>query len=258
MSEKSGLKLSLLNEHELKNSIIDLVSEIKLITGAVLHAGQMLDMQIEMLQRFIVGGFGMLSKSEVVQAFYMNLQGQFEDVYVHYNKELNAEFVGNVLRGYLRYKKQFLREKRDLIIDAIQPALPPVKKDIDYDFWKEMVQEDFRLLCLGLDTNTLWFDRKYYTIRKFGLMPFKGIKTWFYFMRKALMHFDWGINMPRNANLQNFHMVTVNQIYILFKHPEDFKKCVQIARKYAYWHILNACKECGINNIWNDVKGEGK
>jgi hypothetical protein len=68
MSEKSGPKLSLFSESESKMIVMDLASEIKLITGAVLHNGEMMEKQIDMLNRFIVTGFGMLSKSEITQA----------------------------------------------------------------------------------------------------------------------------------------------------------------------------------------------
>lgn len=136
-SERNGRKLSWLNDDEFHDTVVDIVSEIKLVTGAVLCQGQQLLLQIQMLKRFITTGFGMLSKAEVVEAFYMNNQGQFEEVYVHYNKELNAEFVGNVLRAYMRYKVRFLNEKRDKIIDLL--SLPKVVKPrtIDVEFWRD-------------------------------------------------------------------------------------------------------------------------
>jgi hypothetical protein len=253
MSEKSGPKLSLFSESESKMIVMDLASEIKLITGAVLHNGEMMEKQIDMLNRFIVTGFGMLSKSEITQAFYMNLQGQFEEVYVHYNKELNAEFVGSVLRAYIRFKKSFLREKRDMIIDVITTP-KTVKIEIDYNFWKEQIHNDINILRCGYESDSLWFDRKYYTLRKFGLMPFKGLKTWFYFIRKALMHYEWDLWFPVNCDLKTFRIFTVHQVYLLFKIPADYRKCVEVARKYAYWHVLNACVECGVNDLWKEIQ----
>lgn len=251
--ERNGRKLKLLNEDDAHNAVVDLISEIKLITGAFVYDGNMMKAQVEMLKRFLVTGFGMLSKEEIVESFYMNHQGVFDEVYVHYNRELNAEFTGNVLRAFLKWKAGFLREKRDRIIGILAPIKMP-ERDIDYDFWKVRVQEDLNILQFKSNEISMWHQRKYYTLRKFGLMPFKGISSWFYFIRKALISQRWHLYLPAKTDMSKYKFVTINQVYLLFKNPDDFKLCVEVARKFAYWYILNACAECGVNNLWKDIK----
>jgi hypothetical protein len=253
IAEKSGKKLQWLSDDDSYNEIIDIITEVKMLTGALVYSGKEFEIQAEMLQLFIVSGFGMLSKSEIVYAFYLNLQGQFDEVYVHYNKELNAEFVGNVLRGYLKYKKIFLRQKRDSIITLLEP--PKMEKyEIDYDFWKELVQQDLDYLKNINKDSTLWNVRKYYTLRKFGLMPFKGKSTFFYFIKKAIGNKYFLLNLPQNTNYRNYEFTSVMQLRSIFKTSQDYHICIEDARKLSYWYVLQTCADFGINNIWQDVK----
>lgn len=251
-AEKNGHKLKWLSDDDQHNSIVDIISEIKLITGAVLYDGDKLVLQHEMLKRFIVTGFSMLTKSEIVQAFYMNLQGAFQDVHVHYNKELNAEFIGNVLRAYLKWKNTFIRTKGEQVDAVLLPA-PKVKREIDYDFFKEQVQTDLLYLKFRASTSTMWHERKYYTLRKFGYMPFKGLSTWVFFMRQALSEKNFRLNVPANSNFSRFAFGSVGEMRRVFQDSTEYQKCISSARMISYWYILQACVDCGINNIWEDV-----
>jgi len=251
--ERSGQKLQLLSDDDAFNAVADLVSEIKLITGAIMHEGDKLELQLEMIKRFIVSGFGNLTKPEIVQAFYMNLQGQFEDVYVHYNKELNAEFIGNVLRAYLRWKARLVNDKGHKIQQLLKSE-KPVKRDIDYEFWKELIQKEYEVLKAKGVSDQLWHDRKYYTLRKYGLLYFIGLDTWFYFMKKAIKNTNGELKVPLNSNLAKYSFVTVASVINIFHTHADFKVCLTEARRLAYLYVLKACIDCGINNLWEDIK----
>lgn len=251
--ERSGQRLRSLNDDDAFNSIADLCSEIKLITGAIMHEGKMLEPQLEMLKRFIVSGFGNLTKAEIVQAFYMNLQGKFEDVYVHYNKELNAEFMGNVLRAYMRWKARLVNDKGH----KIQLLLQQEKRkavEIDYEFWKELIQKDFENYKKFRGSDQLWHDRKYYTLRKFGLLYFKNLDTWFFFMKQAIKNTNGHLKVPLHSNFSKYSFVTVGSVVNIFHSHEDFRTCLSEARRLAYCYILKVCAESGINNLWEDIK----
>lgn len=251
--ERSGQKLQLLSDDDAFNAVADLCSEIKLITGAIMHEGKMLEPQLEMLRRFIVTGFGNLTKPEIVQAFYMNLQGKFEDVFVHYNKELNAEFIGNVLRAYLRWKARLVQDKGHKI-QLLLKAEKLVRRDIDYDFWKDLIQQDFEFYKKFRASDQIWHDRKYYTLRKFGLLYFKSLDTWFWFMKKAIKNTNGVLKVPVNSNMAKYSFVTVASVVNIFHSHEDFKVCLSEARRLAYLYVLKCCLEGGINNLWEDIK----
>ena len=254
--ERSGRKLRSLNENEAHDVIVDLVSEIKLVTGSIVYQGDMLVAQLEMIKRFLLSGFSMLTKEELVEAFYMNLQGAFEEVYVHYNKELNAEFLGNVIRAYVRWKAVLLKENSKLL----SVLLSPVKREInviDYDIWKEMVQRDLMYLNGQEAQATLWHSRKYITLRRFGMMPFKGKSSWFYFVKKAIATGKYPLNLPPGSNINAYKFRNTEQVFKLFRTAQAFHICIEHARKFAYWYVLNVCHECGINSIWTEIKSDG-
>ena len=119
-----------------------------------------------------------------------------------------------------------------------------------------MVKQDLDFIN-GKADFTLWHRRKYTTMRKFGMMPFKGITSWFYFLKKAIVSGNYDLRIPKNANIRAYRFVTVNQVFLLFNHPAEYHHCVEEAKKMAYWYVLVACKECGINKIWEELSWNG-
>ncbi len=218
-----------------------------------MHEGNKLELQLEMITRFIVTGFGNLTKPEIVQAFYMNLQGKFEEVYVHYNKELNAEFLGNVLRAYLRWKSRLVNDKGHKIQQLLNKE-GYQKQDIDYEFWKDLIQKEYEVIKKFKSSDQLWHDRKYYTLRKSGLLYFKSLDTWFWFMKKAIKNTNGVLRVPLKSNLSKYSFVTVASVINIFHSHADFKVCLSEARRLAYLYVLKCCLDCGINNLWEDIK----
>lgn len=108
--------------------LIDLYTEIKILTGATManmgdpkkpENGNPLKEQVKVLNAFLVShvNFTSLTVNEIRHAFYLNSQGEYGEVYRHWNKELNAEFMGDVLLAYLKYKRA-LHDKHGTAIKA--------------------------------------------------------------------------------------------------------------------------------------------
>ncbi len=254
LSERNGQKLKYLTEDELHDTVVDIVSEVKLITGAMVYEGAELRVQVETIKRFLFSAFHMLTKEEVLNAFYLNSSGQYGEVYRHYNKELNTEFMGDVLRAYLRHKV-YIREIKGPLINQVLMIGPKdtVKRDIDYEFWKEMIQQEYYAYCHNQSTMQIWNARKYYTLRKFGLLPLpKGFDTWL-FMAKKVLNGSSGTKLPPGADIKNYQFASYSDVYRLFHTVDDQKKFIDYLRRYTYWYILKACRDCGINHLWNEI-----
>lgn len=232
------------------------MSEIKLITGVLIHEGSMMTAQIKMLKIFLYTGFGMLTKEEVVQAFYLNLQGKFGETYRHFQKELNCEFLGDVLKAFLKYKL-YIRENRGPELTKIMAPPTVAVNTIDYDFFKELIQKEYEHFRVGRNDTQMWHVRKYYTLRKFGLLPFKGLHTWIYFIKQVLPLSAGHLLLPANVDLKRYKFSTVGQVRAIFSTSEGYQRCIDRARMFGYWYILQACMDCGINNLWGDIRPAG-
>jgi hypothetical protein len=262
-AERDGKKLKFLTKQELKNAVIDIMSEVKLITGALVHAedeNRMMSRQVEMIQRFLFVGFGMLTKKEIIQAFYLNSQGYYEDTYRHYNKELNAEFFGDVLRAYLKYKLYVRETMGPLITKVLQlGGGQQEKREVDYPFWQQLIQEEYDCYRKGLSCYQLWSSRKYYTLRKFGLLPFsKGLVTWVFFFKKVMKGNIKGTRLPEGADISRYQFTAVSQAAGIFHNGQDYKRCMDFLRRYAYWYVLKACADCGINDLFKEIANDNQ
>lgn len=238
------------------DACIDIISEIKLITGVSTYDDSMeRDAQIKVIQRFLYG-FGNFTKEEVVHAFYLNSQGVYSEVYRHYNKSLNAEFIGDVLRAYIRYKRYILDVKGPQLSKILQigPS-KEIRREIDYSFWKQLIQSEYEQFRKTRPSGQLWHQRKYYTLRKFGLLPFpKGFQTWLYFFKKVMKGNTAGTKLPNDCNIEHYHFANLAECRAIFHSDADFKRCLDHLRKSAYWYILNSCRECGINDLFSDIE----
>lgn len=249
------LRLAEMNKTDQYNSIVDLVSEIKLLTGAIVYSKEsgLLQAQLEMIHRFLATGFSTLTKQEIVHAFYLNNQGHLDDVFRHYGKELNAEFMGDVLRAYMRYKKEIAKSKGAQLARILRPQVH-IKQDVDYQAWKEIVQADYNHFKQHRTDPGMWHKRKYYTMRKYGLLPYRNVSGWIYFMKQAMVMGRGGLRIPSQANLKDYKITSVQQVRDLFTTSEGFHRCVDISRQLAYGHAFGAMTACGIHDIWNEIK----
>lgn len=246
--------------HELRpddqyDTILDAISEIKLLTGAIVYTKEsgLLEPQVAMLHRFVATGFGSLTKQEIVLAFYLNSQGKLDDVFKHYGKELNAEFMGDVLRAFMRWKRGFIKSKGAQINRILNPPAR-VKQEVDYETWREIVQHDYNYFRQHQADPGMWHPRKYYTMRKFGLLPYRNVSGWIYFVKQAMVLGRGGLRIPAGANLKDYKITSIQQLRDLFTTSEGFHRCIDVARQLAYGHAFGAMAACNIRDIWTEIK----
>lgn len=256
IAERACRKLRQLSTTEFHNTVVDVLSEIKLITGGILYEGKELEVQVEMVKRFLWSAYSILTKEEIVHAFYLNAHGAYEDTYRHYNREINAEFIGDVLQAYLRYKKYIVETRGPEIKKLLNPQIAPkeLEAGIDYNFWKQLIQEEYTAYRNGETTMQLWSDRKFHTLVKFGLMPYHDIEGGNSFMRKALASGRGGTYLPENVNLDDYKFTGPAHVRSIFKTTTDFERCLDYARRLAYWYVLKACMDCSINNLFTEIQ----
>lgn len=258
-AERNGLKLKSLDQDSLHDAVIDILSAIKLITGAPVYESDesgMLQRQVEMIKRFLWSGYGLLTKEEVINAFYLNMQGRFNEVYKHYNREINAEYLGDVLNAYIRFKKAVIEIKGSDVqkILSIEYKPAPQMIQVDYGFYKTLIQEEYQAFRNNQKPLTFWSRWKYYTLRKEGLLPFpKGLNTWFWFMKIAAGTGNYQLTIPAGSDLKHYRFTSARQVRTLFRTQKEYVRCLDHARKLAYWHVLHACRECGINNLFDEI-----
>lgn len=97
--------------------------------------------QMRIIAKFILEGFGYLTPMELINAFHLNLQGKYPEVYHQYaDKKINCEFIGQVLAGYKNYKQTYVNLNPDLIGILNPPEQP---KQIEY---KEDIENDERIM----------------------------------------------------------------------------------------------------------------
>lgn len=110
------------------------IAEACLLTGletydATVHH-EMYVAQMRIIAKFIYEGFGYLTAEEITNAFHLNLQGKYQEVYKQYGKkQINCEFIGQVLSGYRKYKQDYVNNNES-VKRILQP--PPKQEVIEY------------------------------------------------------------------------------------------------------------------------------
>lgn len=121
-----GDRVGKMDEMPFKNSLRTVIAEICLLTGLETYSEEkqkeMYQLQMRVISKFILNGFSFLTPKELINAFYLNLQGKYGDVLKQYgvDKKLNCEFIGQVLTGYTNYKSEYINTNPDLL-KIIQP-----------------------------------------------------------------------------------------------------------------------------------------
>jgi hypothetical protein len=250
----NGRALKLLNEDELHNAVVDIMTEIKLVTGALMLTGNELQAQIQMVKIFLWSGFSMLTKDEIVKAFYLNMQGKYDEQYRHYNKELNAEFLGDVLRAYLKYKV-YIRENYGHIIEKALPKVVGRLPPVDWDYYRELVQIEYNNCFKDIPAPMVYWDaRKYIALRRFIKYRYPVKKVWLYYMKMILQRNLNKTMLPATADLSNVKFISFKQVYDLLVNKEDYRPLLDMVRRHVYYEFLTAMNTCGINKIWEEIQ----
>lgn len=123
--------------------------------------------QMRIIAKFIFEGFGFLTPQEITNAFHLNLQGKYSEVFKQYGKrEINCEFIGQVLSAYKAYKETYINSNEDLL-QVIHPPmqLPPPKEWSEEDEENERrhdINRAFTTFLTDPDWNYKLMDHRFY------------------------------------------------------------------------------------------------
>lgn len=158
-----GTRVGKMKEDEFKESINQILAEICLLTGLETYPANdnngnlnpMFVAQVKIIRKFILEGYYFLTPKEILNAFYLNLQGVFGQVIKQYGiKQINCEFIGQVLSAYKEYKSGYINTNPDIQnfiaptkpLQSIEQATDPVNEN------RAMIERQFYYFC----TNPKW------------------------------------------------------------------------------------------------------
>ncbi len=183
-------KLSWLDEDNYHDAILDILSEVKLVSGVLLYPDGSNDQayQVEMVKRLLAGNprFRHLHQGDIVQAFYMNASGMFPEKYRHYNRELNGEFVGDVLAAFITWKDRHLGSKSAAIRLALNPPAEAARIVITDDDFMDYINQDYQAYQAGNETLIFNTSPKYCLLRRRGLLRVYSREHWWEWYRETV------------------------------------------------------------------------
>lgn len=260
-NELNGTKLRDLSEDDFYNQLIDVWTALKYIAGTIMYtppesAGKFneLAIQVDVLQRFVASNplYMALTGLELLHAFYLNNNGALGEVYRHYNQPLNAQFVGDVLNGYLAYKRKMYGRAMDDIKKMLTPPPPKEVVKPTVQELQAMIQEDYDLYKEG-ETNMIFNAvPKYAYLRRIGGIDFPDPRgTFLKYYERA---FEWRISMAR---IQRNDVVvrsleqgrTTGQIL-----KSEHLYLVYLSRKLIYFRFFDMMIYFKVKDIFKEIK----
>jgi hypothetical protein len=256
-----------LTEDEVHNKLIDVWQEVKVLTGAVLYKmGEGLEEQLEVLKLFVASHpqFTGLTVKEIAHAFYLNAQGEYGEVYRHYNKELNAEFVGDVLRAYVKYKRVIYSQSGKAIKDVLNPEAAKVRVALPgEEELQQLVQMHYELYQQGLKDFIVMPVTVYKLMRKYGGISISSKEHWrslvFYGMRER-KYFGEQSTLRKDA-WEKERIERARAIYSCYAREgwiswAEYRMVVDTFRKMLYLSVFEAMSYMGVKDIFKEVSCE--
>lgn len=149
------------------------LAEIVFITGGKMYDEKtekdMYTIQLQTISKFLVNSFHFFSFEEIVQAFYLNSSGKFEEIHSHYGRELNIEFIGKVLAGYQKHKQSLFNQHGPELVKSIKGELPepPQKILTDEDYLndkRKTIEQAYQRLITTLEIEEGLFPEYFYDV----------------------------------------------------------------------------------------------
>lgn len=130
---------------------------------------EMYKIQLQTISKFVINSFHFFSFEEIVQAFYLNAAGKLGDTYSHYGRELNIEFIGNVLAAYKKYKQALYNQHGPELVKTIKGELPepPSKILTDEDYLNDKrrtIEQAYQRLVKSLEIEEGLFPEYFYDV----------------------------------------------------------------------------------------------
>lgn len=149
------------------------LAEIVFITGGKMYDEKsekdMYIIQLQTISKFIIDSFHFFSFEEIVQAFYLNSAGKFDEIHSHYGREMNIEFIGKVLSAYQKYKQALYNQHGPELIKSIKGELPPpptaILTDEDYlNDKRKTIEDAYQRLITTLEIDEGHFPEYFYDV----------------------------------------------------------------------------------------------
>lgn len=255
-----------LRDEDYHDTVVNLMAEIKMLNGALLHKSEvvggvnLLKQQVETIKMMLASNFrfSALTVSELRHAFFLNAQGEYDEVYKHYNRELNAEFVGQVLRAYLQYRRPL-----DVQAEAIKGKLRgklllPVAVPCTDD-WKRIVQRHYDLYRNGDWEMIFVYPGEYYFLRKIEAIRYTSKKKWGQWYLRALND-RFAEAMARDAvtyeekeEKERRRSMYIRILDTGIVPPDEDAQVICRMRKMVVMKLFELLADCNIHNLWDDV-----
>lgn len=262
MNQLKTERLLQLSDGDFHDMVVDLLTEISMLTGAIVHSEhKMLIAQVNTIQLFLRSSYRFmnLTIAEVRQAFYLNAQGELDEVHKHYNKPINGEFIGGVLSSYCKYTAS-LNQRIPEILSKVKapevkkPYTPTIKE------WHYAIQTDYEYYKLG-DVGLIFVPyAKYYYLRSVGLIFFRNKSDYARWYARACRHRRNKIMAkPATTDAQRIAKDKARRLYDIIESQyivplSEDKLIMHEMRKLLYIDLLSDLQAIGINNIFNEIK----
>ena len=261
INELNSPRLCWLDEDDLHDTIIELLQEISLLTGAEVYEQQFKNLAlaktIENLFRNNPKIMN-LTITEVRNAFYLNHNGTYDKVHTMYGKPISADYIGNVIRDYLEYKLRPL--DKQWAIDKLlnpPPEKPiPIYTDADY---KKMIQDDYVRHQRG-DTDMIFnIEKKYVLMRRLNIIIIPSRDAWAKWYNLALKKREWAVKQERPLNdAERLKKKNALDIYEAIRETHIIPKqehfsTVLMLRKLVYFRFFELMADANIVDIFNEI-----
>ena len=257
-----------LSEDDFYNAMINLFTEIKLLTGAVLYSpGVELNLQVQTLLVFIRSSprFMALTVAEIRYAFHLNNQGELDETYKHYNRELNAEFIGGVLSSYVKKIRKPLDERSEEIRKMLGmiEAPAPVPK-LDRFIIQHHIQTQYDIYRSGEKELCFISDAGYRYLRRIGAISFTDAKKWrAWYMYASEKHRQYlmqklDLQIMGEAKRQD-EKKAINVIFDAMKQPADVpnelrRPILTAMRRLVCFHLFDQLIAAQVQNIFSEIE----
>ena len=224
--------------------------EVKLLTGAIVHQGEELVMQMKVIRRYLMTSdkFSGLTTNELTYAFYLNSHGELDQVYRHYNKELNAEFIGDVLLAYLQVKKRlYSRAGVQALLEGPKAEAPR----LNVQQIREFIQVDYNHFLNDRLDYIVGVFLKYQYLRQEGLISIYHKDYWLTLCRYAMDVREWTARRDRNKELlEQYKIIKANN----WIPAPEMRAIIYEARRLLYLEFFNDLQQLNIKNFLTEVQ----
>jgi len=267
MNEMNSQRLKSLSEDDTFNALVDLWSEIKILSGAILYDKESAELQIQLdvLCRFVRThpSFNSLTVSEIRHAFYLNNQGEYAEVYKHWNKELNAEYVGCVLVAYVKRKKElYSKHGQDILKAIVPPAAKSEVKPITIEEVKAIIQQHYTMYLSGSLEHIYTHDCTYHLLRRLGGIVVTSRQKYYKWIAVVMAErIKWANASEIKKGYSEID--EMRRIRAMYKDygsihwpgvsRDEFSLLRHMVRKRLYLHFFKIISDCNIKDIFNEI-----